>query len=82
MKKKLQLCFVDAKVRRVLAISKYLGNIFIELLRRGGIEATKGNQRPKSCRMSKENGGSAALRQCGIYVIGKGLWMFSKALSL
>ena len=71
MKKKLQLCFVDAKVRRVLAISKYLGNIFIELLRRGGIEATKGNQRPKSCRMSKENGGSAALR-----------WMFSKALSL
>ena len=40
----------NAKVRRVWVISKYLGQIFIELLRRGGIEATKGDQRPKSCR--------------------------------
>jgi len=55
MKKKLQLCFVDAKVWCVSAISKYLGNIFIELLRRGGIEATKGGQRVKSCRIYKEN---------------------------
>ena len=65
-------CLIDdAKVQRVWAISKYLGQFFSELLRRGGMDATKGNQRPKSCRMSKENGGSAALRQCGIYVIQK-----------
>ena len=40
----------NAKVRRVLANSKYLGQIFIELLRRDRLEATKGGQRPKSCR--------------------------------
>ena len=40
----------NAKVRRVLAISKYLGQIFSELLRLGGRDATKGAQRPKSCR--------------------------------
>jgi hypothetical protein len=46
----------DAKLRRVLAISKYLGLIFAELLRRDRLDATKGGQRPKSCRMNKENG--------------------------
>ena len=43
----------DAKLRRVWVISKYLGQIFLELLRRGGRDATKGAQRAKSCRMSK-----------------------------
>ena len=40
----------DAKLRRVLAISKYLGLIFAELLRRDRLDATKEAQRPKSCR--------------------------------
>ena len=61
MKKKLQLCFVDAKVRRVSAISKYLGQFFSELLRRGGMDATKGGQRAKTCRIYKENGASKPL---------------------
>jgi len=30
--------------------------IFIELLRRGGMDATKEACEPKSCRMNKENG--------------------------
>ena len=51
----------DAKLRRVLAISKYLGLIFAELLRRDRLDATKGGQRPKSCRMNKENGGSKTI---------------------
>ena len=40
----------NAKLRRVWVIPKYFGQIFSELLRRGGRDATKGGQRPKSCR--------------------------------
>ncbi len=40
----------DAKLRRALGISKEMHEIFSELLRRDRIEATKGGQRPKSCR--------------------------------
>ena len=42
----------NAKLRRVLAISKEMREIFSELLRRDRLEATKGDQRPKSCRVS------------------------------
>ncbi len=40
----------DAKVRRLLPDSKNLGEIFPELLRQGGIGATKGVREPKYCR--------------------------------
>ena len=47
----------DAKVRRFLAHSKYLGQIFSELLRRYGESATKGLISIKYCRKHRKFGG-------------------------
>ena len=46
--------FDDAKVRRFCPDSKNLGEIFSELLRQGGIGATKVVYRAKSCRFPAE----------------------------
>ena len=48
-------CLIDdAKVQRLLPDSKNLGEIFPELLRQGGIGATKGVREPKYCRFPAE----------------------------
>ena len=48
-------CLIDdAKVQRLLPDSKNLGEIFPELLRQGGIGATKVVYRAKSCRFPAE----------------------------
>ena len=53
-KRKLQLTFVDAKVRLISADSKELRRFFIELLRRKGGFATKRAYRVESCRKRKK----------------------------
>ena len=48
--------FATAKVRRLLPDSKNLGEIFSELLRQGGHEASKAGHEATSCRILVRSG--------------------------
>ena len=56
--------------------------ILSELLRRGGMDATKGAQRLKSCRMSRENETWGTKGKIRLELIKKHSFQMSKAMLL